>query len=60
MNNFDTISPDELVESYTLDGVYPEVISFDSLTPILIEKMQNPNFGDNIATYFNTLNPIKK
>lgn len=55
MNNFDTIRPEELEENYTLDGIYPEVVSYEILSQELAAKLHEQTFINKIMTYFDTL-----
>jgi len=42
---------DELVENYSLDGVYEEVVSFNNITELLFQKTKNQLFQDKITKY---------
>lgn len=42
---------DELVENFSLDGVYEEIISFKSITEALFQKTKDEVFQDKMMKY---------
>ena len=45
---------DDLVENYSLDGVYEEITSFKDITELLFKKTKEQLFQEKIIKYLNT------
>jgi len=53
--NEEIILEDEIIEGYSLDGVYEEIKMFSETTTNFIQKIQNSTFRETIKQYFLTL-----
>ncbi len=46
------ILEDEIMENYSLDGIYEEIEFFSEVTPKLTNALKNPNFLQSMKIYF--------
>lgn len=54
--DFNKVLDEEIVENFSLDGVYEEVIAFNDITENLYKKLQAEHIKSQIMKYFENVN----